>query len=138
MRTDRSEIRNLSNNLAADYQPTWLDDSGLFSTDDEHIAFTSNRDGNQEIYLVLLDGTQQTNISNHPAEDFSPKGTHSGDRIVFVSTRDGSQDVFIMYADGSSQGNLTNHPAQDTLPAWSPDANWIASPATGMAPEIIS
>jgi TolB protein len=47
IRTDRSEIRNVSNNLAADNQPTWLDNSGIFSSDDEHIAFTSNRDGNQ-------------------------------------------------------------------------------------------
>ena len=126
VRTNHLDLRNVSNNPAADYQPTWLDDSGIFSSSDEHIAFTSNRDGNQEIYIMKLDGTEQTNITNNPSDDFSPKATHSGDRIVFVSTRDGSQDVFIMYADGTSQGNLSNNPAQDSLPAWSPDAAWIA------------
>ncbi len=126
VRTNHLDLRNVSNNPAADYQPTWLDDSGIFDSANERIAFTTNRDGNQEIYTMLLDGTEQTNITNNPSDDFSPKATHSGDRIVFVSTRDGSQDVFIMYADGTSQGNLSNHPAQDSLPAWSPDAAWIA------------
>jgi hypothetical protein len=125
VRTDHSGLLNLSKNAAADFQPTWLDDSAIFSSGGERIAFTSNRDGNQEIYIMNLDGTEQINISNNPAEDFSPNATRSGDRIVFVSTREGNQDVYIMYADGSSQGNLTNHPAQDTLPAWSPDAGWI-------------
>ncbi|MBA2493129.1 MAG: cadherin-like domain-containing protein [Acidobacteria bacterium] len=38
----------------------------------EKIAFTSTRDGNGEIYVMNADGTNQTNVSNNPAEDFEP------------------------------------------------------------------
>ena len=125
MRTDGSELANLSNNQANDYQPTWVSDRGLFSSAGDRIAFATNRDGNQEIYAMTIDGAEQTNVTNNGAEDFYPRATRSGDRIVFVSTRDGSQDVFVMNADGSDQGNVSNNSAQDAYPSWSPDAEWI-------------
>src|SRR5215213_7902656 len=34
------------------------------------IAFTSVRDGNQEIYTMAADGSKQKNLSNNPASDF--------------------------------------------------------------------
>jgi hypothetical protein len=125
MRTDGTELVNLTNNDADDLQPTWVSDQGLFSNAGDRIAFTSNRDGNQEIYVMTVDGDEQTNISNDDGEDFYPRATRSGNDIVFVSTRDGSQDVFVMDADGTDQLNVSNNPAQDAFPAWSPDAEWI-------------
>ncbi len=125
VRTDGSELTNLSNNSANDYQPTWVGDTGLFSSSGDRIAFATNRDGNQEIYVMTADGAEQINISNSGAEEFYPQATRSGARIVFVSTRDGSQDVFVMNSDGSDQANVSSNPAQDAYPSWSPDAEWI-------------
>ena len=125
VRTSGTDLVNLTNNPANDSQPTWLVEAGLFSTSGDRIAFATDRDGNQEVYVMMEDGTDQTNISNNGAEDFYPRATRSGDRIVFVSTRDGSQDVFVMNSDGSGQGNLSNNAAQDAYPSWSPDAAWI-------------
>jgi hypothetical protein len=125
VRTSGADLTNLTNNPANDAQPTWVSDTGLFSSAGERIAFSTDRDGNQEIYLMTTDGAEPTNISNSGAEDFYPRATRSGARIVFVSTRDGSQDVFVMNADGSDQGNLSNNAAQDAYPSWSPDAEWI-------------
>jgi TolB protein len=125
VRTSGADLANLTNNPANDAQPTWVSDTGLFSSAGERIAFATDRDGNQEIYVMTSDGAEPTNISNSGSEDFYPRATRSGARIVFVSTRDGSQDVFVMNADGSDQGNLSNNPAQDAYPAWSPDAEWI-------------
>lgn len=125
VRLDGTELRNLSNNPANDYQPTWLTDPGLFPTAGERIAFTTTRDGNQEIYVMRTDGTEQINITNNPADDFYPRATRSGDRIAFASNRDGNQEVYVMSADGNNQENLTDNPAQDTYPSWSPDAVWI-------------
>jgi uncharacterized membrane protein len=125
VRTDSSELTNLTNNPANDYQPTWVSDPGVFSSSGDRVAFATNRDGNQEIYVMTSDGAEQTNISNSGAEDFYPRATRSGARIVFVSTRDGSQDVFVMDSDGSDQANVSNNPAQDAYPSWSPDAEWI-------------
>ena len=120
-----ADLTNLTNNPANDAQPTWVSDTGLFSSAGERIAFVTDRDGNQEIYVMSSEGTDPVNISNSGGEDFNPRATRSGARIVFVSTRDGSQDVFVMNADGNDQGNLSNDPSQDAYPAWSPDAEWI-------------
>jgi hypothetical protein len=35
-----------------------------------HIRFTSNRDGNIEIYVMNADGTGQTNLTNNPPDDY--------------------------------------------------------------------
>jgi len=36
------------------------------------IAFTSERDGNYEIYVMDADGSNQINLTNYPADDGSP------------------------------------------------------------------
>jgi len=38
----------------------------------EKIAFSSDRDGNREIYVMDADGLNQTNLTNNPAEDARP------------------------------------------------------------------
>lgn len=125
VRLDGSDLRNLSNNPADDYQPFWVVDRGLFPSPGDRIAFTTTRDGNQEIYIMKTDGTEQTNLTQHPGEDFYPRATRSGGLIAFATTRDGDQEIYVMNADGTDQRNTTNSPSQDTQPYWSPDAEWI-------------
>ena len=36
------------------------------------IAFTSERDGNQEVYVMNADGSEQRNLTNNPARDYYP------------------------------------------------------------------
>lgn len=43
-----------------------------WSPDDHWIAFRSNRDGNNEIYMMLADGSKQTNLTNDPGNDSHP------------------------------------------------------------------
>jgi WD40-like Beta Propeller Repeat len=44
----------------------------VWSPDGTKIAFTSDRDGNREIYLMNADGSDQTNLSRDPADDYAP------------------------------------------------------------------
>ena len=44
------------------------------------IAFTSTRDGNDEIYTMNADGTGQTRITNNAASDAAPPGRRTGPR----------------------------------------------------------
>lgn len=69
---ETGEIANLTNNPEVkDAHPTW-------SPDDSQIAFVSNRDGNDEIYVIdvilepFASAANPVNITQHPAKDFEP------------------------------------------------------------------
>src|SRR5207248_8779821 len=72
------------------------------------IAFTSGRDGNDEIYVMNADGSGQVNITNNPAEDTYPVWSPDGSKIAFYSNRDGNGEIYVMNADGSGHTTLTN------------------------------
>src|SRR3989442_11795477 len=65
------------------------------------IAFTSDRDGNAEIYTMNADGTGQTNLTNNPFFDCCPAWSPDGTRIAFTSNRDGNVEIYVMNADGT-------------------------------------
>lgn len=90
------------------------------------IAFTSERDGNQEVYIMNADGTDVRNLTQHPAQDGSPSWSPTHDRLAFVSDRIGNSEIFLMNADGSGVTQITFSPADEIHPAWSPDGAFIA------------
>jgi len=125
IKIDGSEVINLTNSLSEDYQPDWFQEKGVILSQDEWIAFTSNRDGNQEIYIMKSDGSEPLNLTNNLADDFQPSGSPQGGRIAFSSNRDGNQEIYLMFLDGSEQLNITNSLAEDYEPTWAPDGNWL-------------
>ena len=94
------------------------------------IVFASNRDGNDEIYVMNPDGSGQTRLTDNSAADGSPSWSPDGHRIVFHSGRDGNADIYVMNADGSGQTRLTDNRAADGSPSWSPDGHRIAFTST--------
>jgi serine/threonine protein kinase/Tol biopolymer transport system component len=90
------------------------------------IAFSTNRDGNYEIYVMLPDGSKQTRITNNPASDIHPRISPDGARVIFVSNRDGNSQIYEMNLDGTAQMRLSNNNSNDFNPAWSPDGKHIA------------
>src|SRR5204862_420904 len=91
----------------------------------DKIVFSSNRDGNFEIYAMNTDGTGATRLTNHAAADISPAWSPDGSKIVFASNRDGNFEIYVMNADGSAPLRLTNNPAVEGEPGWSPDSGKI-------------
>ena len=90
------------------------------------IAFTSNRDGNPEIYTMNADGSDVKRLTNNPEWDGSPSWSPDGHRIAFVSYRDGDGEIYVMNSDGTSLTRLTNSPSHEEGIAWSPDGQRIA------------
>ena len=88
----------------------------------------------RDIYIVNIDGTGLTNLTNQTGDnlrcDWSPKG----DSIAFGSTRDGNEEIYVMNADGSDVVRLTGDllagqdpaPGADANAAWSPNGDRIA------------
>jgi tol-pal system beta propeller repeat protein TolB len=97
------------------------------------IAFTTDRHGRSEIYLVsVAEGWQQrlTDVQSFDppwsGRDYQPAWSPDGEYIAFGSERDDNYDIYLMKADGSGLTRLTDHPAGDWGPTWSPDGNYIA------------
>ena len=85
------------------------------------IAFTSDRDGTLEIYVMNADGSSQTRLTfTTNATNAEPAWSPDGTKIAFTSDRDGVLQMYVMNAaDGSAQTRLTLNPnAFDFEPAW--------------------
>ncbi len=91
----------------------------------QDFVFSSNRSGNNEIYLIRAGESEWRNLTNHPGADNWPVWSPDGERIAFQSARDGKLDVWVMNADGSDPTRLTDHPEHDYLPSWAPDGRIV-------------
>jgi Tol biopolymer transport system component len=110
--------------------PIYVSGSGTEPSTGSKIAFSSDRDGNYEIYVMNPDGSGVRNLTNDLADDNSPSWSPDGSGIAFESNRDGDPEIYIMDSDGGNQKNLTNNPAGDGGPSWSPDGTKIAFDST--------
>ena len=81
------------------------------------IAFTSDRDGDQDVYVMDHDGSNVTNLTDNATSDDRPAWSPDGLKIAFAANRDGNWEVYVMDADGANQTNLTSNAAEDRFPA---------------------
>jgi TolB protein len=87
---------------------------------DGRIAFTSNRDGNPELYTMNRDGSNVRRLTTHPAIDTTPTWSPSGTQIAFTSDRSGSPQIYIVGADGTGLRRMTTAESYADRPTWSP------------------
>ena len=92
----------------------------------EKIAFSSNRRGSWDIYIMDTDGSDQVRLTQNPADDHSPVWSPTGEHILFVSDRGGVDDLYVMGADGRHVRRVFRKSARRIEPAWSPDGERIA------------
>lgn len=90
------------------------------------IVFSTERDGNDELYVMNADGYNQTRLTNNPATERLPALSPDGSKIAFQSDRDGSIfQIYTMNIDGSDLVRLTSGTANVGSPSWSPDGSMI-------------
>jgi eukaryotic-like serine/threonine-protein kinase len=98
------------------------------------IAFTSNRTGTYQVWLMKTDGSQQHQLTSLPDGACQPDWSADGNQIVFISPCAGKFDsypgssLYIINTDGTGIHPLPvkSAPQGDFDPAWSPDNHRIA------------
>ena len=129
MDADGSNQTRLTNNVGVVLQGgphSTLQESGpSWSPDGSKILFTSDQDGDTEIYVMNADGSNQTKLTDNEVPDWQSSWSPDGTKIVFVSPDDAkAYALYIMDADGSNRALLeTQYPALQ--PEWSPDGTEI-------------
>jgi TolB protein len=82
------------------------------------IVFTTNRDRNQEIYLLNLEDSRLTNLTQSAGSDFAPIWSPDGASIAFTSDRHNRNEIFIWNMAQQTETLLTD----GSMPAWTPDS----------------
>jgi Tol biopolymer transport system component len=96
------------------------------------IAFTSDRDGDWEIYTmnvyydipepgnIVVDDPE--NLTQDPGYDHAPSWSPDGNEIVFQSERHGNSEIYITNTDVSNLNvrRITDNNYGDHTPCWSP------------------
>jgi hypothetical protein len=79
-----------------DFEPT-------IAPDGSQIAFTSGRSGDEDVWLVNLDGSGLRNLTNHPSTDAWPFWSPDGERLYWQTDRLGvNSHIMMMTAQGEN------------------------------------
>ena len=120
--------RRLTTDEAADRNPA-------LSPDGQTVAFTSDRAGNPDIWMIGVDGSGLRRVTDSPAEDTWPTWSPDGTTLAFGSAReDPAGEIYTVPAAGGTPTRLTTDPASDREPAWSPSGDRIAFTTTRFHP----
>src|SRR5690606_6799704 len=97
------------------------------------VAYSSDRDGNAEIYITDIAASLQRRVTDDPAADGEPALDPAGERIAFVRNRSGTPRIWVVPApalDGAAAGGYgvaepletgSSSLVPELAPAWSPD-----------------
>jgi uncharacterized protein YjdB len=108
-------LADTSTNLHASYSP-----------DRTRIAFSSNRSGTFDIWVMDADGSALTRVTSGPGAETEPVWTPDGKRIVYTASTGGQTQIASSGVDGSDPQTLTDTPGGNISPAVSPDGRIIA------------
>ncbi|MCP4108959.1 MAG: hypothetical protein GY749_26080 [Desulfobacteraceae bacterium] len=122
---DENAVRQLTTNETDDHHPAW-------SPNDNQIAFVSDRDSFDHIYLINADGTGLTQLTTGDTDDSHPTWSPDGTQIAF--SRNG--DIWTINADGTNEKQLTDAIEYCLDPVWSPDGTQIAFTRTLYVDEV--
>jgi len=121
---DARRIRRLIDGPGNNSYPSW-------SPDGTRLVFTSDRDGQKDIYIADWDGTNQRRLTYNAGNDDNASWSPDGQRIVYYSEQDSlnrnpSAELAIISANGGTPQIITSYGGRNTTPRWSPDGSKIA------------
>ena len=107
--------RWLTRGTSADRQP-------VYSPDGKWIAFSSNRDGNLDIWKISPSSGAVRRLTEDPADDWDPGFTRDG-QLIWSSGRTGTLEIWMADSDGAAAHALTRQHADAENPTAAPDGS---------------
>lgn len=99
---EQGKAQRLTETAGFDSYPRWFPDG-------QKILFISKRDGEDEIYSMNADGSNQRNLTENPtAMDIWPSISHDGQLIIYLTSSDNQWKTMLMNADGSGKKDITS------------------------------
>lgn len=92
----------------------------------ERVVYTSYRDGNPDLWLLLLKNNSTQKISDRQGLNTAPAVWPDGRFIVATLSVDGNAELYLLSESGKLVRRLTNHASIDSEPSVSPDGSQIA------------
>jgi len=117
-----------SGEVATIVESPFFDGDPSFTPDGNSILFSSDRDGNYELYSKALETGEIKRLTVDPSLDAFPRMSPDGTQILFISQRDKEDaDIFVMNADGTNVRRVTDLPSNEggSGAAWSRDGTKI-------------
>jgi Tol biopolymer transport system component len=114
-----TQVRELLPNVRSSYI-----DSYAWAPDGKEIAFAAvSYRGELDIYMIIADGTGQTNLtSTRDSIEDELSWSSDGKRIAFtrgdVGDVHGDQGVYVMDADGTGQKRIANNASSPSFAPW--------------------
>ena len=110
--------RKLTYTKAADTAPSW-------SPTSRELAFTSDRGGTPQIYIMDAEGSNVRRVSFGGTYHDAPAWSPTGDMIAYVSRVDQIFDIYILNLRSNQIIKLTESFARNESPCWSPDGRHL-------------
>jgi TolB protein len=96
------------------------------SPDGTRLCFSSDRDGENAVYVVDLKSGAVARISDPAFWSFGPTWS-SHDLIAYFSKKGGNRiNTWTVRPDGTEAKQITNRPGESRQPWWSPDGTTLA------------
>ena len=96
------------------------------SPNGQQLAVSSDRRGNQDLWVIAATGGEMTQLTDDPTPDWNPRWSPDGKEIAFYAYRSGNRDIWVVPSGGGPARQVTFLPRYDWFPAWSPDGLQIA------------
>lgn len=115
---DGTHLRRLTWDNATNTDPAW-------SSDGSEIVYTSQRSGNEDLFVMNTAGSQQRQLTNDPGADREPAWSRSN-RIAWVRINGGAAWLMLMNADGSNAHAITGPLSFASTPVWDMTGDLLA------------
>src|SRR3984885_1042882 len=100
-------------------------ESPSISPDGRRIAFESNRNGNIEVWVCDVDGSNVLQLTSFGVATGTPRWSPDGGRIAFDSRFGGESNLYTVDPTGGIPVKLNIDVSDSSMPGWSPDGKWI-------------